>query len=63
MEVAVGQPETVFDLYVDIPLIFEESNGTDPIPALEVVMEGGHFFLRDFMEVHILSLGIFNFGL
>ena len=63
MKVAVSQPETVFHLYVDIPFILEESYGPDPIPAFKVVMEGGHFFLRDFVEVHIIGLGIFNFGL
>ena len=63
MEVAIGEPETVFDLDVNIPLIFEEGDSADPISAFEVIVEGGHFFLGDFVEVNIFRLGIFDLGL
>ena len=62
MEVAVGEPETILDLDVDITLIFQECNGSDPVPNFEVVVKGGHLFLWKFGKVYILALGLADFG-
>lgn len=44
VEVAIGQPETVFNLEIDSPFAFQESNCSYPISFLDVVLQGGHLF-------------------
>jgi hypothetical protein len=63
VEVAVGEPETVFDLDIDGTLTLEKGNGTDPIPHLDVVGQSGHFLLLHFIVLAVLGLGTSYFGL
>ena len=44
----------VFDLDVDVPFVFEESHGSDPISLLDVVLQGRHFLLRNFVVGHVV---------
>ena len=43
--VAVGQPETIFDLDVDSPLTLQQCNCSDPVPHFYVIWERWHPFL------------------
>lgn len=62
VEVAVGQPHAVLDLDVDTALILEEGDGADPIPGGKVVLEGGHFLLRQLVVVGVPICGGLDFG-
>ena len=55
MEVAVGQPETVFDLNVDAAFALQKGNCSDPIPLLDVVLQSRHFLLCYLAEPAVLG--------
>jgi hypothetical protein len=63
VEVAVGEPETVLDLDVDVPLAFQKRNRSNPVPLLDVVLQGGHFLLLDLVVGPILSVGALHLRL
>lgn len=63
VEVAVGEPETIFDLYVHIPFAFQKRNRSDPVALFDVVLEGGHFLLLYLAVLSFFSAGAFNFCL
>ena len=63
MEVAVGEPKTIFDLNVDVSFTFEKCDSADPVSGLYVVLESGHFLLFDFLATEILSWDLGDFGL
>lgn len=63
MEVAVGKPETILNLDVNIPLTLQKSNGSNPVPLFDVVLQGRHLLLLDLVELAILSIGVLDLGL
>lgn len=63
VEVAVGEPETVFDLNIDSAFTLEKGDGADPIPHLDVVGQRGHFLLLHFVVLSVFWLGASDFGL
>ena len=56
MEIAICEPQAIFDLDVDTSLVFEKGDGSNPVSDFEIVVEGGHLFLRDFAIADILNL-------
>lgn len=64
VEIAISEPETVFDLDVDVSLTFEQGDSTNPISGFYVVFESRHFLLLDFivLEVFGADFGDFGFG-
>lgn len=63
MEVAVGKPETILNLDVNIPLTLQKSNGSNPVPLFDVVLQGRHLLLLNLVELAILSIGVLDLGL
>ena len=62
MEIAVGEPETVLDLDVDVALDLQKSNCSYPISHFDVVLESGHFLdlyfvITSVFECRALDLG------
>lgn len=49
MEIAVGQPETVLDLDVHVPLDLQKRNCSDPVSGLDVILQSRHLFGLYFM--------------
>ena len=45
VEVAVGKPHAVLDLDVDAALVFQQGDGSHPVPRRKVVLQGGHLLL------------------
>ena len=63
MEITVGEPETVFDLNVDVPFDLQKGNCTNPISHFDVVLEGGHFFDLYFVIGSIFRCRTLDLGL
>lgn len=38
VKTAVGQPQTVLDVRVQVPFVFEEGYGSNPVPILDVFL-------------------------
>ena len=62
VEVAVGEPETVFDLDVDVSFAFKKCNCADPVAGFDVVFESGHFLCIDFLAAEVFSWHFCHFG-
>jgi hypothetical protein len=55
VEVAVGEPKTIFDLDVDVSFTFKKCDSANPVSGLYVVLKCRHFLLFDFLATEILS--------
>jgi hypothetical protein len=63
VEVAVGQPQTVLNLDVHVPLALQECHRSDPVSLLDVVLQGGHLLGLHFVIPAVLGVGVFDLGL
>lgn len=63
MEIAISEPQTVFDLNINISLAFQKSNCSDPISFFDIVLQGGHFFGLHFIESSVFVDRALDFGL
>jgi len=63
VEVAVGQPETVLDLNVDVPFDLQKGNRSDPVSHFDVILESGHLFHLYFVIGSVLGRRALYFGL
>jgi hypothetical protein len=55
VEVAVGEPETVLDLDVDIALAFQKGNCSDPVSLFYVILQHGHLLLLYFAVLSVFT--------
>lgn len=62
VEVAVCEPETVFNLNVDVSLAFKKCNCADPVSGFDVVFESGHFLCFDFLAAEVIGGDFGHFG-
>jgi hypothetical protein len=63
VEIAVGQPETVLDLDVDVALDLQKGNCSDPVSHLDVVLEGRHLLHLHFVIGSVFGRGALYLGL